>query len=194
MEFTDYIMRFRDEGNNCISVFIGLTKAFDTVDHDILLHKLEKYGLRGHANMFFRTYLNNRLQYTTIDEASSTLSQVRCGVPQGSVLGPRLFALYSYDVQYAVGAEGVQLFAGGTALYMVNSDLQTLLSALKESIINLYKWCICRKLTINSEKTLFHALHTVSHPIPNNLTAIVTTQVSVKQVAGIKYLGLVLDE
>ena len=158
MKFTDNIMRFLDEGNNCISVFIGLTKAFDTVDHDILLHKLEKYGLRGHANMFFRTYLSNRLQYTTIDEASSTLNQVRCGVPQWSVLGPRLFALYSNDVQYAVGAEGVQFFAGGTALYMVNSDLQALLSALKETIINLYKWCICSKLTINSEKNLFHAL------------------------------------
>ena len=109
-------------------------------------------------------------QYTTIDGASSTLRQVRSGVPQWSVLGPLLFALYINDIQYAVGAEGVRLFADDTALYMVNSDLQTLLSGTKEKIENLYKWCICNKLTINSEKTHFILFRTVNKPIPNNLT------------------------
>ena len=181
IEFTDNIIRFLDEGNYCISVFIDLTKAFDTVDHDILWHKLEQY-------------LNNRFQYTTIDGASSTLRQVRCGVPQGSVLGPLLFALYINDIQYAVGAEGVRLFADDTALYMVNSDLQTLLFGIKEKIENLYKWCICNKLTNNSEKTHFILFHIVNKPILNNLTEIVTTQATIKRVTEIKYLGLVLDE
>ena len=89
--------------------------------------------------MFFRTYVDNRFQYTTIDGALSTLRQVRCGVPQGSVFGPLLFALYIKNIQYAVGAEGVPLFADETALYMVNSDLQTLLSGMKEKFQNLYK-------------------------------------------------------
>ena len=143
---------------------------------------------------FFITYFNNRFQYTTIDGDSSTFRQVRCGVPQGSVLGPLFFAMYINDIQYAVGAEGVWLFADDTALYMVNNDLQTLLSGIKEKIENLYKWCTCSKLTINSEKTHFILFHTVNKPIPNNLTEIVTTQASIKRVTEIKYLGLVLDE
>ena len=81
--------------------------------------------------MCFRSYLNNRFEYTTIDEASSTLCQVRYGVPQGSVLGPLFFSLYINDIQYTVGAEGVRLFADDTALFMVDSNLQTLLSAIK---------------------------------------------------------------
>ena len=91
-------------------------------------------------------------------------------------------------------AEGVRLFADDTALYMVNSDLQTLLSAIKEKNENLYKWCICNKLTINSENTYFMLFYAVNKPIPNNLTKIVTTQVTIKAVTEIKYLGLVLDE
>ena len=91
IEFTDTIMRFLDEGNYCRSVFIDLTKAFDTVDYEILLHKLERYGIRGHASMFLRSYLSNRHRYTAINDLSSPLRKVQCGVPQGSVLGPLLF-------------------------------------------------------------------------------------------------------
>ena len=124
IEFTDNIIRYLDEGNNCMSVFIDLKKAFDTVDHEILLHKLGCYGIRGHANMFLRSYLNNRHQSTTISDSSSTLQKVHCGVPQGSVLGPLFFALYIKDIRYAVGPECIRLFADDTALYMVNTSLR----------------------------------------------------------------------
>ena len=90
LEFTDKIIKYFDEGNYCISIFVDLTKAFDTVDHEILLQKLEHYGIRGHANDFFRTYLTNRQQYTVINDAKSSLGKIECGVPQGSVLGPLL--------------------------------------------------------------------------------------------------------
>ena len=132
IEFMENIIRFLDEGNYSISVFVDLTKAFITIDRDILLHKLEQYGLHGHANMYLRFYLSNRFQYTTKDEASSTHRQVRCGVPQGSVLGPLLFDLYITDIHHAVGDESARLFAYDTALYMLSSHLQTLFSAIKE--------------------------------------------------------------
>ena len=76
---------------------------------------------------------------------------------------------------------------------MFNSDLQTLLSAIKEKIEKLYKCCICNKLIINSKK-YFILFHTVNKPIPQNLTEIFTTQVTIKRVTEMKYLGLVLDE
>ena len=194
IEFTDTIIRFLDEGNFCISVFIDLTKAFDTVDHEILLHKLERYGIRGHANIFLRSYLSNRHQYTAINDLSSTLRKVQCGVPQGSVLGPLLFALYINDIHNAVGAGCVRLFADDSALYKVDTDLNALISSVKVKIQQLYKWCICNKLTINIDKTYFVLFHTVNKPVPDGFTEIVTTHMTIKRATEIKYLGLVLDE
>ena len=94
IEFTDSIIKFFDEGQYCMSIFVDLTKAFDTVDHEILLDKLDRYGIRGHANRFFRSYLSDRHQYTVINGVKSTLKDITCGVPQGSVLGPLFCAIY----------------------------------------------------------------------------------------------------
>ena len=93
IEFADSVRRFLDDEKYIISIFVDLTKAFDTVDHEILLYKLERYGIRGHANDFFRTYRTNRFQYTIINGTQSALNAVTCGLPQGSVLGPLFFAL-----------------------------------------------------------------------------------------------------
>ena len=73
IEFTDSIIKFLDEGQYCMSIFVDLTKAFDTVDHEILLDKLDRYGIRGHANDFFRSYLSDRQQYTVINGVNSAL-------------------------------------------------------------------------------------------------------------------------
>ena len=77
-----------DTGNYVLGIFIDFQKAFDTVDHDILLAKLCNYGIRGHTNNFFRTYLTNRTQFTIINNIKSDINTIKCGVPQGSVLGP----------------------------------------------------------------------------------------------------------
>ena len=121
---------------------MDLTKAFDTVDHAILLHKLERFGIRGHASMYLKSYLNNRHQYATISDTSSTLRKVYCGVPKGFVLWPLLLALYINDIQHTVGAERVRLFADNTALFMVNTDTKVLISNVKVKIQQLFK---CKK-------------------------------------------------
>ena len=140
--------------------------------------------------MLLRSYLSNRHQYIAINDLSYTLRKVQCGVPLGSVLGPLLFALYINDIQYAVGAVCVRLFADDTALYMVNTDLNVLISSVTVKMQQLFKWCICNKLTINIDKTYFVLFHTVNKPVPE----IATTHMTIKRSAEMKYLGLVLDE
>ena len=151
-EITDKIIQYLDEGNYCISTFVDLTKAFDTVDHELLLQKLEHYGIRGHANDFFRTYLTDRQQYMVINDAKSSLGKIECGVPQGSVLGLLFFTTYINDIQNAVGAENFRLFADETALFMSHTNLTQLLCDIKTKIKHLMKWCNSNKLTINAEK------------------------------------------
>ena len=86
IEFSDNIHRLLDDGNYVIGIFIDFTKAFDTVNHEIILHKLHRYGIHGHANDFFRCYLTNRTQYTYVNGVRSDVRSISCSVPQGSVL------------------------------------------------------------------------------------------------------------
>ena len=152
IEFTDAIRRFLDQGQHVISVFIDLRKAFDTVDHDILLYKLSRYGIRGHANNFFKSYLNNRKQFTYINGVKSSLRDFTCGVPQGSVLGPILFLIYVNDLQYSMPNACLRLFADDTALVVNNSNIDTLIVDVKHKLKIVHEWCTCNKLTINDTK------------------------------------------
>ena len=123
IEITDFIKRLFDEKHYVISIFIDFKKAFDTVDHEILLYTLECYGIWGLANDFFRSYLTNTLQYTVINGVNSDLRTVSCGVPQGSVLGPLFFLLYINDLYRSIGCNNVRLYADDTAIITNNHDL-----------------------------------------------------------------------
>ena len=194
IEITDTIRRHLDQGNYVLGLFVDLTKAFDTVDHEILLYKLNHYGIRGHANRFFRSYLSNRKQYTFVNGEHSSIMTVECGVPQGSVLGPILFLLYINDLCQAVGPEIARLFADDTGLFTSNSNFQNLISESKEIYRKLFKWCLSNKLTINDSKTCFILFHTKNKPVPKDFSAIQIDDIIIKRVDNTKYLGLFIDE
>ena len=115
-----------DAGVFSCGVFIDLKKAFDTVDHSILLHKLDFYGFRGKTNAWFRSYLQHSTQVTVIDHRSSNKSVVTYGVPQGSVLGPLLFLLYVNDMYSSSNKLNFYLFADDTNILYSHKILSPL--------------------------------------------------------------------
>ena len=121
---TESIRKSLDNGDFSCGVFIDLQKAFDTVDHNILLRKLELYGIRGKCNNWFRSYLKGRKQYVFLNGKKSNYKEVLFGVPQGSVLGPLLFLIYINDLPKALIFSDVTLFADDTCLLYSNSSLK----------------------------------------------------------------------
>ena len=114
MDLVDEITSSIDAKQISIGVYIDLKKVFDTVNHTLLIDKLEYYGIRGIAQEWLKSYLKDRKQFVQIDECASTLLNVTCGVPQGSILGPKLFILYINDICNASTSLKFILFADDT--------------------------------------------------------------------------------
>ena len=105
-----------------LAVFCDLSKAFDVIDHTILLDKLNHYGIRGIANNLLQNYLTNRQQYVQLENSKSSLKPIKCGVPQGSILGPLLYLIYVNDIENSCDSN-ILSFADDTTIYSSHSEL-----------------------------------------------------------------------
>ena len=126
MSITENIQSQLDQNKFCAGVFVDLKKAFDTVDHGILLRKLSHYGIRGIGNEWFCSYLTKRKQYIIIGNQVSNLNEISIGVPQGSVLGPLLFLTYINDLHKCIKYSKTYHFADDTSIIQLHSSLQIL--------------------------------------------------------------------
>ena len=138
---------------SCAPGNFDLHKAFDPVDHSILLSKFCHYGIRGLANKWFESYLSNRRQFVSINGFESSTSSITCGVPQGSVLGPLLFLIYINDLHVAIKHCKVHHFADDTNLLIINKSLKRLNKLLNIDLKNLTNWLNANKISLNVSKT-----------------------------------------
>ena len=123
VDLIDEITKALDEEKYAVSLFLDLSKAFDTVNHSILLSKLELYCMRGNANQWFRSYLSNRKQNVYVNGLETNFLLVNSGVPQGSILGPFLFLIYINDFEKATTYFSLRLFADDILLTATGKDL-----------------------------------------------------------------------
>ena len=194
IQLTEEIRTAIDNGQYASGIFVDLQKAFDTVEHNILLNKLNHYGIRGIVNNLFKSYLTNRYQYVTINGVKSKQTIIVHGVPQGSVLGPLLFLIYINDLHQAILHSKVFHFADDTSLINKNSSLKKLNKQTNWDLNHLCIWLQANKISLNTKKTeiiLFRSKQ--KQNIKKHLNFRLSGQ-KLNLTSKVKYLGVILDE
>ena len=191
LNLVDNISNSIDKKKPCAAVFIDLSKAFDTIDHTILLKKLHRYGFRGTTLQLLKSYLSNRSQCVFYQNTFSSSKGICCGVPQGSILGPVLFLIYINDIYRCSTLLNFILFADDTTLFYSAHSWTELSNALNEALISLCNWFKCNKLSLNVSKTNFIAFHS-SRSSTINLNIMIDNE-QISQVLYTKFLGVEID-
>ena len=150
---TENIQSQLDQNKFYAAVFVDFRKAFDTVDHGILLEKLPHYGIRGIVNEWFCSYLTKRKQYVIIGNQVLNLNEISTGVPQGSVLGPLLFLIYINNLHKCMKYSKTYHFADDSSIIQSHSLLQILSKRINKDLSNLSNWLKINKLSLNIKKT-----------------------------------------
>ena len=172
---------------------MDLSKAFDTIDHDILIYKLKRYGIRGLALSWIIDYLSNRKQYVLFKSSKSQNSNIVCGVPQGSILGPLLFLVYINDITNTSKTLKFILFADDTNIFYSHENLEILFNTLNTEIDNVSQWFICNKLSLNISKTNFIRFKPTASQNNYNRYNINIDGLSLTEVRSTKFLGITID-
>ena len=191
IHMTEAIRSALDSGQVTCGIFVDSQKAFDTVNHEILLKKLEHYGFRGAINDWFRSYLTDRQQKVVINGFESANRTMNHGVPQGSVLGPILFLIYINDLHKCIKYSTTYHFADDTNLLNISKDYKTLQRRVNYDLFSLHKWLTANKISLNDGKTELIFFRKGGKAPNLRIKLHGKTLVPTKVV---KYLGVYLDE
>lgn len=193
---TEFVIKTIDsleKGDSVLSAFLDLSKAFDTIDHNIMLHKLEFYGIRGVALQWFKSYLSNRKQFVKYNNSVSDYENMKCGVPQGSVLGPLLFIIYTNDLPNCLVCSNATQFADDTTVYICGKHIPELYRNMNEELHILTDWFYANKLSLNISKSNY-MLFTKSRTVHTNNMVLQVSNVEIPRISCFKLLGLYIDE
>ena len=157
INFVKTVYEKPDSGETVISFFLDFSKAFDCLDHSILISKLFQYGVRGIPLEWFKSYLSGRKQYVSVNSVNSTVLSLSHGVPQGSILGPLLFLIYINDFPSSNSFFKFNLFADDSTITCSFHDFnkQIVQNKLNEELGKVYQWLKINKIKINHEKSNF---------------------------------------
>ena len=194
LEATDSWAYDIDAGNVNAVVFLDLKKAFDTVDHSILLSKMEKYGLSGSTLSWFQSYLNQRKQRCFVNGSLSSCCSLSCGIPQGTMLGPLLFILYINDLPNCLISSSSRMYADDTHITFASNNIKTIEENLNEDLSKVNEWLVSNKLTLNSSKTEFLLIGSRQRLATLTSPAITINGSRIKQVMSSKSLGVIIDQ
>lgn len=173
-------------------VFLDFERAFETVNRNLLMRKLNKYGITGKVHKWFEMYLNNRKQVKYGNAISGTKDTIH-GVPQGSVLGPLLFVLYIIDIIKAVKYCTCKLFADDTIIYVNGRDPSEIERKLNNDLNNIVKWLDSNSMKLNTTKTKFMLIYD-----PRKLSMMKCCDIEIngehlEEIRELKYLGIIID-
>ena len=204
IELVDRLHNEIDKGETPFVVFIDLSKAFDTLDHEIMLSKLESYGITNTALSWFRNYLTNRTQYVAYDDEVSSCQYIHTGVPQGSVLGPLLFLIYMNDISKVSEIFCSILFADDTSLASPicafsmgthNPTNKTISDNINRELSKITEWLAANKLALNVKKTKFMMFsYSRSKLMQQHTPDIRINNQPISRVDNFDFLGIRIDE
>ena len=193
IHLTDFIKFQMDQGHYVGMILLDLQKAFDTVDHGILLMKLEPLGLSKDVTRWFQSYLSDRQQLVDVSGTKSSYARISCGVPQGSILGPLLFLIYVNDMSGAV-TNKLLLYADDSAILVADKHVSNIETVLQRELKVVHEWLIDNKLSLHLGKTesiLFGSRPRLKTQSDLNISCEGT---SIEAKDNVKYLGAVLDQ
>ena len=179
-----------------ISVYIDAMKAFDTVNHEILLKNIKYFGIIGKNARWIENYLSDRKQCTYANNKLSDEDIITCGVPQGSVCGPLLFLLYINDISKVLSNCKVSLYADDTVLYYSGKNMEDVVKVIQADLIRLKSWCNRNRLTINCKKTKYcvYGMRSIVKKSKSQDMIISLSNTVLEKVCSYKYLGFILDD
>ena len=195
LEATDNWAFNIDRGYVNAVVFLDLKKAFDTVNHPILLSKLSSYGVKGNAYDLLASYLDKRTQKCAVNGVLSKSCTLTCGIPQGTVLGPLLFLLYINDLPNCLSVSQPRMYADDTQLTYADNDICSIEASLNQDLSNINRWLIANKLTLNMTKTEFMLIG--SRKKLSSLAVLPALEINGTQLNRVNFtksLGVLIDE
>ena len=192
ISLTDKLTDAIENGKVCVGIFIDFRKAFDTVNLNILLDKLYFYGIRGAAHNWFSTYLKGRKQCVEFDNVTSHVLDMKCGVPQGSNLGPLLFLLYINDLAFVSQDLFSILFADDSNFFCTGTDLSSVIDIVNHELCLVVDWLNSNKMSLNIDKTHFMIFKPKRKKL-NVQKDIIINGCKINEVKHTKFLGVIID-